>query len=308
MKVNDLKIVYFGTPSFSAITLENLLKNKIFISAIITLNDISKNNPFINLSQKYSVPIYHTISSKITFNNLKKINSDVGVLFAFGSIIPTNILNLFPYGILNIHPSLLPKYRGPSPIQTALLNGENVIGFSIIKIDEQLDHGQIALQKKITVAENETAHDLYLKISHLASSALLDLLPLYINNKINLQIQNENIATYTKTITREDGKIHWNQSSEYIYRQFRALQPWPGIYTFLNNKRIKIIDLKISNDNLSKKNIPGVISIQKNNKFFIECKEGFVEIIRIQKEGKKILNSYDFIRGYKNLDGQMLQF
>jgi len=169
---------------------------------------------------------------------------DVGVLASFGAIVPKEILNFPKHGILNIHPSLLPKYRGPSPVQTAILNGERQTGVTIIKMDEKIDHGPIVAQFKEEILPTDTAESLYFRLFSAGAEVLKTILPAYLEGRIELREQNHSAATYTKKITREDGFIPLEKlkaaiqgiNAETIDRQIRAYYPWPGTYTIIKFK------------------------------------------------------------------------
>jgi methionyl-tRNA formyltransferase len=179
-------------------------------------------------------------------------------------------LNIFPKGIINIHPSLLPKYRGPTPVQTAILNGDNTTGLTIIKLDEQVDHGPILAQRKEPILENDTAESLYERLFKLSASSIVSTIELYLKGKIELRKQNHAKATFTKRLSREDGHIDLQNppAKEIFDRMIRAYDPWPGVWTKwkMENGKWKIV------------------------KFLPEKK--------IQVEGKKLMSYKDFVNGY----------
>lgn len=213
---------------------------------------------------------YSPVSYRL--EDIKKIGPELVVVANFGKIIPQELLDIPRLGCLNVHPSLLPKYRGPSPIQTAILNGDKQTGVTIFLMDAQVDHGPILAQKKTIIGENETAPLLYERLAYLGADLLIDTIPDWIQGKIKLQPQDERRAVYTKKLTRAQGEIDWTRSVKFIDRQIRALQPWPGAYTFYQGKRLKILKAEV-----------------KKNQLILR---------EVQLEGKKPMAFEDFLRGH----------
>jgi methionyl-tRNA formyltransferase len=249
-----MKIVYFGTSSFTPLVLPYLEKS-FEVELVVNENNFE--------------------SGKI-----KNTQSEVAVLAAFGKILPKDILDHFKYGIFNIHPSLLPKYRGASPVQSAILNGDSQTGVTIIKLDEEMDHGPILAQAKIAITENDTAQSLYEKLFPLGAKLLIEALPSYISGEKQLTEQNHSDATYTKVLTRDDGFIDiLSVEPDKFERMVRAYFPWPGVWT---------------------KAILNTNSEQKIIKFLPNKK--------IQVEGKGEMSYKDFINGYPSADKNLLEF
>ncbi len=229
-----------------------------------------------------------------------KLEASVGVVVSYGKIIPQTVIDLFPLGLLNIHASLLPKYRGPSPIQHALLSGDSETGVTIIKIDEKIDHGPIL--KKVTFRHpvSESYEKVEDSLAKLGADLLIKTLPDYLAGKIKPQPQDDSQATFTKIITKEDGKIDWHKEAKEIYNQFRAFHKWPGIWTEWRNKTLKIIDCRVRQG--APVSDRGALStgmlFQENNQIFVPCAKGHLEIFGLQLEGGKVLTSKEFINGY----------
>jgi len=215
---------------------------------------------------------------------ISRIKPDMTIVCAYGQIIPKDILEIPKFGSINLHPSLLPKYRGPSPIQTAILNGDKKTGVTVMLMDEKMDHGPIISQKETEISNEETGQSLEEKLSRLAADFLLEILPRYLEGKIKPLPQEENQASYTKIISRQDGKIDWQKSAQEIGQMVRAFYPWPGAWTILNNKRLKIIKGKAA-----KEKTPQTLPAGKS--YFLP------EII--QPEGKKPMPWQDYLRGVK---------
>jgi len=264
--VKNPKIIFLGTPEFGATILEGLIKNNHKPCLVITATDkpvgrkqILTPPPAKIIAEKYNIPIIQpekVLSCKLQATRIKP---DLIIMAAYGEIIPKEFLEIPKYGCLNIHPSLLPKYRGPSPIQTVILNGDRETGTTIILIDEKMDHGPVIANRQLSITDCEiTTDELSKKLAALSIDLLIKIVPKWINGEIKAKPQDESKATYTKIIKKEDGKINWKKSAEEIERQIRAFYPWPGTFTFWRNKRIKILEAETS------KTVP-------ENKLAIKC-------------------------------------
>jgi methionyl-tRNA formyltransferase len=255
-----MKIVFFGTPEFSTHFLKALHSDKDFsvIAVICQPDKLVGRKKILTAPETKKFALEHNIKvlqpislkDKSVVNEISKINADIFVVVAYGKIIPDTILNIPKYGCINIHPSLLPKYRGPSPIQSAILNQEKETGVSIMLLDSKMDHGPILSQAKISVDDEEVPETLRNKVVEVGTPLLLETIKKYINGSIKPTAQNESTATICKLLARKDGLIDWTKSAEQIYAQIRALTPWPSSYSILNtgekDKQIKILKAEIS--------------------------------------------------------------
>jgi len=208
------------------------------------------------------------------FEDIKNVGPDLVIVANFGKIIPENLLKIPRYGCLNVHPSLLPKYRGPTPIQSAILNGDKETGVSIILMDERIDHGPLLAQEKTTISPQETASQLCDRLALSGAKLLADVIPGWVRGEKQLAPQDEEKASYSKILTRKDGEIDWKKPAQEIERQVRAFQPWPGAHTFHEGKRIKILKVGLEKDKLI--------------------------IKQVQPEGKKPMSFKDFLLGHRN--------
>ena len=242
-------------------------------------------------SDKYSQIVLKALEKDRRFQIVKNLKDkpDVGVLASYGKILPSEILAIPKYGILNIHPSLLPKYRGASPVQAAILAGDKETGVSIIKMDEKVDHGPIVAQFAEKILLTDTAESLYQHLFTSGAEVLLTILPTYLKDQIELRQQNDSQSTYTKKLTRDDGKIDWKWSPEKIERHVRAMHPWPGAWTEvqmtddrrqITEKRLKILKAHI--ENLSPDTchlIPDLVQLEgKKPVSFKQFQEGYPSI------------------------------
>ena len=330
MKEINFKIIFFGTPSVGANILEGLAKNKYKPVLTVTTPDKPAGrkqklspSPVKLTAQKYSIPVLQTEQKKIIREKTIKLKPDLIIAAGYGRIIPEEILNIPQYCSLNIHPSLLPKYRGPSPIQSAILNGSRQTGITIFKMDEKIDHGPIISSKKINISSDDTFDLLQEKLVREAIKLLLETIPKYVKNEIKPQKQNNSLASYSRIIKKEDGKIKWKSDSASIERKIRAFFPWPGTFTFWekNDKkiprekiRIKILEAKTEKEpkqnknNKSKDTISaGKVFLTTKKELAVRCGKNSLVLKEIQIEGKKPTSGKDFLRGNSDFLGTILK-
>ncbi len=297
-----------GTPEFATEALRVLIDNDYNISAVFSQPDKPVGRKQIltpplvkELAQKNNLAVFQpkNLKGTETVEKIKKLNPDLIVVVAYGQIIPKGVLEIPKFGCINIHASLLPRWRGASPIAQAILAGDKKTGVTIMKIDDKLDHGPTLSQKKIEIQNNDNLETLSQKLSKLGAELLIKTLPNYLQCEMELHNQDESLVTYAPLINREDGKIDWTKSVEKIERQVRAFTPWPGSWTNLNNKRLKIIKASIF-DKKEKNTNPGLISIS-DNKLITDCGQGKLNLDIVQLEGKKQMSSKEFIRGHSNI-------
>lgn len=251
------KIIFFGSDQYSVLVLNQICSDERFkLKAVVT-----HTSPcLVETYAKILFEVKFTTAKKFDkkfLSKMSKIKPDVGVLASFGKILPKEILEIPKHGILNIHPSLLPKYRGPTPVPTAILNGEQETGVTIIKMDEKVDHGPILSQFKEEVRPDDTAESLLERLFTAGAKVLTTILPAYLEGKIELREQDDSQATFTKKLTRDDGKINWKKSDVFNERFIRAMDPWPGAWTMVRlsrareTKRIKILKAHLETNKLA---------------------------------------------------------
>lgn len=311
-------LIFFGSSSFGLLTIELLLENHYQISLVITLPDepAGRNRKFqptpvkiFCLKNNLSFIQPEKLKDQEIIKKIKDLDPNLAVVASYGKIIPQEILNIFTLGCLNLHPSLLPKYRGPSPIQTAILNGDQETGVTIIKLDEKMDHGPIVANRQWPIANGQTFSGLHEQLSREAAELLIKTLPDYLAKKIKPLTQDDNQATYTKIFTKENGRIDWQKEATAIERQIRAFFPWPGSYAEfkIKNKNllIKILTAQSEKNIEAKPALIGQIQ-QKNGQLFVQCGQGALEILKLQPEGKNEMAAKDFINGYFKSDSAPL--
>jgi len=305
--MSDKNIIFMGTPLIAANYLNSLINNKYNVVSVFTQPPRKRNrgmkvqsSPVHELANHNNIKVnFPTRLDEEAFDLIKSYKPDLIIVMAYGLLIPTKILNFPQYGCINIHVSLLPRWRGASPIEHTLLNGDTETGITIIKLIEKLDAGPIIVQKKIPVAENINKDDLSDKLTQLGSDLLIDILPKLFADKIVMQDQNNKEATYAQKINSQMRKINFNLSTREVLNQIRAYATNPGAWFFYNNERIKIISASIQ----SNKGNPSTIL---NKQFELGCLDGSILPSYLQREGKKIMYIEDFLRGFSFTVGDSL--
>jgi len=303
-----INIAFFGTHDFAVEILQGLIDNpNINIKVVITQADKPvgrKKNitppPIKILAQKYNLKIEQPKSLKDFI--LEIPNLDLNIVCQYGKIIPPHILNYPKYETLNVHTSLLPKYRGASPIQSAILNSEDKTGITIMLMDNELDHGPILTQTEVKIDKDDNYSTLSIKMAKKGKILLLNTIPDWINGEIKPQTQIEDQKTLCSQITKEDGRINWDNPAKQIYNQYQAYYVWPGVWSVWQNKRIKFLNITPSNIILP----PGQIEAE-DKKIFIGTKEQSIEVVKLQIEGKKPMSAPEFLNGYPDFKNSILK-
>ncbi len=297
--MNNKKIIFMGTPQIATQYLNNLLQNHISIFAVFTQPPKKKSrgmilnkSPVHILAEKNNISVFHPINFyEDILNKLKEIKPDLIIVMAYGKILPKEILELPKHGCINIHVSILPRWRGAAPIEHALINGDNETGISIIKLEEELDSGPIISQSKIAIPDNYNKLQLTNSLTEIGTKLLIDTIPRIFNNTYTLTLQDQSKVTYAKKITSESRKINFDKSKKNILNHIRAHAPKPSAWFTFKNERIKIIKARAG---LNK----GKRSTILNNQFEIGCEDGSIEPLILQREGRNIINKDEFVRGF----------
>ena len=310
-----MRIVFMGTPEFAVLPLESLTNNGYEIIAVYTQPDKAAGRgrvmeesvvkkAALRLNLKVLQPA--SLKSAEVRVHLTELKPDAIVVAAFGQILPQSVLEIPPLGCINIHPSLLPKYRGVAPVPAAILNGDEFTGVSIMLMDKGVDTGPLLSRAQIPILTQDTGGSLLGKLSLISAQLLLDTLPRWSRKEIKPQSQNDTNATYTKMLTKEAGEIDWKLPAMEIWRRVRAYQPWPGCYTQWRGKQLKIIEaVPLADKGIDK---PGsVVAIEGSTAAFgIICGDGILVIIKVQLEGKKAIAAGEFLRGQREFLGAVL--
>lgn len=304
-------LVFFGTAEFAVPILELLVKDGWPVSLVVTQPDepVGRHQemqapPVKMAAQSLGLTVAQPAKLTADFINdtaeLKQ--AELFVVCAYGRFLPDSLLKLPPHSVINIHPSLLPKYRGPSPIQTAILHGDKTTGVSIMLLDVEMDHGPLLEQKKVEIGLEETAPELSLRLANLGARLLIEVLPGYLAGTAKPLPQNHEMASLCKILKREDGEINWSRTAPEIYNQWRALQPWPGVFSVLDVRgkrlRVKLVKLRPIEKNTPGNKNPGEL-VTEGKTLGIICGDRKILLIEeLQPEGKKIMSGEAFVNGY----------
>jgi methionyl-tRNA formyltransferase len=315
-----IKIIFMGTPEFSLPGLKSLLEDNFFkIIAVFTQTDKPKGRkqkltppPVKELALKYNIPIFQPEKIKLETENIRRLKPNLIVVIAYGKIIPQEILDIPNHGCINIHASLLPKYRGAACLNAPIINNDKETGITVMKMDAGMDTGPILKQFKIDLDNQSTLPQIHDKLSQLSAEILPTTLKNWIKGKITPQKQDNNFASYVKIIKKEDGRLNWNQPANKIDRLIRGLNPWPGTFTKNEeNKIIKILRAKVEKNKQTKNKEEKAIKIGqvhlKDKKLAIRCGQDDLIILELQAENGKILSASDFLSGHRNFIGQILK-
>ena len=304
----SLKIIFMGTPNFSIPILDSLLNSKHKILCIYTQSPKKKNRgqkenytPVheFAIKKKIGIRFPETLDTDEEINFIKKNKPDVVIVVAYGKIIPAKFLNIENVKFINVHASLLPKWRGAAPIQRSIMNSEKETGISIMKITPELDAGPYMLQEKIPIEKKDDYESLSNKLSNLGSKLIIKSLDFIEKGDFKFTEQDNLIATYAKKIDKTESKIEWGKPADNILAKVKGLSPSPGAWFLHKNNRLKIIKAEKISKN-------GKIGEILSDDFVIGCGSGAIKIIAIQKEGKKILNINSFLSGYKIKKGEFV--
>jgi len=303
------RIIFAGTSEFGIPTLEKLKAQHELVLIITQPDKPSGRNKILSPSPvklwaiKNNVPLEQPEKIKDLQLRIAAVEADIMVVAAYGQIIPAEVLSIPKHGSINIHGSVLPQYRGASPIQTTLLNNDFTAGVTILQMDEKMDHGPVLGIKTITLNGDETFPELYKTLSILSVNLVLDVLNKIFDGTIQPQIQNHNEATFTKLLTREDGKIDWSSKTvAEIDAQIRALNPEPGTWTMLKGKVVKILEAKKATDN--KIELPGKIYVL-NGEIAVKCLDGSLILKKVKPEGKNEMSGKDYLNGLQSLSDKI---
>lgn len=309
-----MKIVYMGTPDFAVAPLEALIKAGHTIELVVTQPDRQKGrgkevamSPVKECAITHGIEVFQPlkIREEEAVNKLRTYDADIFVVAAFGQIVSEEILNMPKYGCVNIHASLLPKYRGAAPIQWAVLNGEKTTGVTIQQMAKGIDTGDILYQKEIPITDEDTGESMFDKLMYLGADMIVEFMVLLKEGKITPIPQSEQEATHVGKISKELGCINWSDDAAKIERYVRGLNSWPSAYTTLDGKMLKIWKSKVTN--MSEKNgTPGTVVAVNKDSFDVATGNNLLTVYEIQLEGKKRMNVHDFLLGCKIATGTVL--
>lgn len=302
-----MRIIFMGTPDFSVGTLNALIDAGHDVCLAVTQPDKPKGRgkemqypPVKEAALSHGIPVYQPkkIREPECVEELKKYNADVMVVIAFGQILPKTILEMTPYGCINVHASLLPKYRGAAPIQWAIIEGEKVTGVTTMQMDEGLDTGDMIMKKEIEISPEETGESLHDKLACAGAELCVETLKALESHTAVFEKQGETPTAYARMLTKELGNIDWNCSAEYIERLVRGLNSWPSAYTKWNGKTLKIWKAQACGTGCGNVS-PGTVTQVGKKDFSVQTGDGVLKIMQVQIPGKKRMETDAFLRGNK---------
>lgn len=312
MNKKDAKIIFMGTPEISSKVLEGLILDGYNIIAVIAQPDrpvgrkkILMPVPTKVVAEKYNIPVYQPVKIRKEYEFVNDLHPDLILTLAYGQIVPQGLLDIPTFGAINLHGSLLPKYRGAAPIQYALLNNDKVTGMTLMRMTKEMDAGEMYAKKEIEIDEEDNSTSLFIKMGDLALELAKESLPLFLEGKLEGIPQDESQVTFAPSIKPEEEKIDLNKTKEQIFGQIRALSETPGAYLYLNELKLKIYKVKIVSDEI----LGEVGTIVKADKggLYLQTVNGIIALLDLQKEGKNRMDYKSFINGNQNLVGQLLK-
>lgn len=314
-----IRVVFMGTPDFAATILGGLRDAGYHIVAVYTKPDkpVGRKQettppPVKRIAEEAGIPVEQPARfDEKAIETLRKRKPDLIVVAAYGKILPSAVLGMPGFGCVNVHTSLLPKFRGAAPVQNALLQGEAETGVTLMLLDEGLDTGDILAQTSRVISPDDTRDTLLAKLAEDGITLLRETLPLWVERKITPKPQDETQATVCQLIDREDGRIFWNETAQTIWNTFRGLTPWPGIFTFWKREdgsflRLKLVQISVQKTNPAVSRSFGEV-FEAGEKIAIQTAEGLVFPEMIQLEGKQPTPIRDFVNGYSDFLGSKLE-
>lgn len=308
-----MRVIFMGTPDFSVGTLEALIRAGHQVVLAVTQPDKPKGRggkmqfpPVKETALEYGIPVFQPrkVREPENIEELRKYQADVIVVVAFGQILPREILELTPYGCINVHASLLPSYRGAAPIQWAVINGETVSGVTTMQMDEGLDTGDMLLKTEVPLEPEETGGSLHDKLAAAGASLCVRTLKALEEGTVTPKKQGESPTAYASMLKKEMGEIRWEEPAISIERLIRGLNPWPSAYTGWQDKTMKIWEAEILEEDSGQE--PGTVVRVDKDGFLVQTGKGLLKVTALQIPGKKRMEADAFLRGYSMEPGEKL--
>jgi methionyl-tRNA formyltransferase len=310
-----MRIVFMGTPEFAVPALERLIFDGYEVVAVYTQPDKAAGrgqhfvaSPIKQVAISLNRPVVQPASFKEAgaVAQLAGLQPEVIVVAAYGQLLPQSVLDIPAHGCINIHPSLLPRYRGASPVAAAILGGDEFTGVSIMLMDRGLDTGPVLAQAQIPILPQDTTGSLTAKLSHIGAQLVLDVLPRWLKGELEPQPQDESRATSSGMLSKEDGEIDWHRPAVDIWRRVRAFQPWPGGYTLWQGRQLKVLEAVPLRQEQALE-VGRVIAVNKEEVAFgVNTGDGILGVLRVQLEGKRAMSAAEFLRGQRQFIGAIL--
>jgi len=310
----EMRTIFMGTPQFAVTILESLLQSSCQVLAAYTQPDkpAGRGRPVVfppvkKLALERQIPVIQpeTFKSSDVVEKLASFQPELIIVAAFGAILPPEVLSLPKFACLNVHPSLLPRHRGPSPVANTILCGDELTGVTIMLMDAGMDTGPILAQEKVGISFMNTTGSLSSKLADVGAKLLLETLPKWLGSELKPQAQDESQATYSKLITSKDAEIDWHLSAVELWRRVRAYNPWPSCYTWCRGKRLKI-HKAIPCGDVAKGEMGEVVALTETPGVGVVTRDGILGLCQVQLEGKREMAVEDFVRGQRDFIGCVL--
>src|SRR5210317_545722 len=312
MQPQELRTVFMGTPDFALQTLQGLIDAGCNVVGVYTQPDRPKGRgkqlaapPVKELAQKYDIPVYQPLKLRQpeAVAELEALAPDLIVVVAYGQILPKSVLEIPAHGCINVHASLLPKYRGAAPINKAIIDGETETGITTMYMDVGLDTGDMLVKKTLSIGPEETAGELHDRLAVLGRKTMEETLRQLCAGTLQREVQDDEQSTYASLMKKEDGRIDWNRSAQEIHNHVRGLDPWPGAYTTINGELLKLAETRPE----AAEGLPGNVIAADKNGVCVACGSGSLRIQQLQLAGRKRLAAADFLRGCPLEAGAMME-
>jgi len=312
MQPQELRTVFMGTPDFALQTLQGLIDAGCKMVGVYTQPDRPKGRgkqlaapPVKELAQKYDIPVYQPLKLRQpeAVAELEALAPDLIVVVAYGQILPKSVLEIPAHGCINVHASLLPKYRGAAPINKAIIDGETETGITTMYMDVGLDTGDMLVKKTLAIGPEETAGELHDRLASLGRESMEETLRRLCAGTLQREVQDDEQSTYASMMKKEDGRIDWNRSAQEIHNHVRGLDPWPGAYTTINGELLKLAETSPE----AAEGLAGTVIAADKNGVCVACGSGSLRIQQLQLAGRKRLAAADFLRGCPLEAGAMME-
>jgi len=303
VKAAELKTVFMGTPEFAVGTLQGLIAAGVNLVGVFTQPDRPKGRgkklappPVKELAQQHGIPVFQPVKLRApeAVAELQALSPDLIVVVAYGQILPQSVLDIPRFGCINVHASLLPKYRGAAPINKAIVDGETITGITTMLMDAGLDTGDMLLKKSLEIGPDETAGELHDRLAILGRQTMEETLRLLLAGALKPEKQQDDESTYAPMMKKEDGLIDWSLPAQEIHDRVRGLAPWPGAYTFLDGEVLKLARTEV----VEGSGAAGVVVAAGPTGVEVACGDGVIRIGALQLPGKKMLPAAEFLRGH----------
>lgn len=308
--MKDMRIVFMGTPDFAAAILKRLIESGRNVVGVFSQPDKPVGRKQIVtptavkiVAEENNIPVFQPAKLRDgeALKIMQELKPDLTVVAAYGKILPKDMLDVAPLGNVNVHGSLLPKYRGSAPIQWSIINGDKVTGITTMFMAEGMDTGDMIMKFELPIGEDETSGELFERMAELGADSIEKTLELFDKGEVSAEPQNEDEATYAPMLKKEMGELDFSKTAKEIHNLVRGLDPWPIAYTFLDGKSIKVYEAKAVSD------VKGKIGeLLDEKRFIVGCGDGAVELVTVRPEGKNKMSGGDFIRGRRLTKGTLL--